>query len=163
MITPTTMRDRCRDRHRAGHHHQHLHLLHVVGDAGDERRGTERADLASREVGDLVEQVGPQVPSEAHGDPGADAHGRHGEHDLDHGERQHERAAEPDVAGVAAQHALVDDVGVEAGQGEGGGGLDRLEHDDDPELALVGAQVGAEKADQHDGLPLTPWRNSMAT
>ena len=62
---------------------EHLHLLHVVRDARDQRRRAERADLARREVGHLVEEVAAQVAAEAHRDLAAVVDGRDREHDLD--------------------------------------------------------------------------------
>ena len=69
--------DRRRDSHRARHHGEQLHLLHVVRDAGDQRRGPEFADLTSREVGDAVEQVAADVAAEGHRDFAAEVHGAH--------------------------------------------------------------------------------------
>ena len=52
------------DRHRAGHQHEHLHLLHVVGVAGDQRRRAELRDLAAGERADPVEDRRAQVAAE---------------------------------------------------------------------------------------------------
>ena len=83
MMTPPTMVIGAATSIVQDHEHEHLHLLHVVGDAGDERRRPEVADLLGREVGHLVEQVGPDVAAEAHGRPGAEVDGADGEDDLD--------------------------------------------------------------------------------
>ena len=109
-------RDRRGDGHRRRHHDEHLHLLHVVGDAGDQRRRAERADLACRVAGHLVEQRGADVAAEAHRHAGAEVDGGDLEGALDERDDEHQGAVAVDVAGVADQHALVDDVGVEAGQ-----------------------------------------------
>ena len=58
-----------------------------------------------------------------------------------------------DVGGVAGQDALVDDVGVEGREGQRRRHLHALQHDEQEEVALVGAEVGAEEAGQHDGPP----------
>ena len=54
------------------HHDQHLDLLDVVGDPGDERRGAEAVDLPGREAGDPVEEAVAHVPAEAHGHLGGE-------------------------------------------------------------------------------------------
>ncbi len=79
---PDHHRERCGDHHRRPQHHQHLDLLDVVGDPGDQRRRPELADLAGRVVGDLVEQIATQVAPERHRRLGTEPHGRRGEHDL---------------------------------------------------------------------------------
>ena len=106
---------------------QHLHLLHVVGDAGDERRRAERVDLPRREAGDAVEQAGPDVAAEPHRRPRAVVDGADREGDLDQRDREHEQADPPDVGGVARGDAVVDDVGVQARQEEGGQRLQQLQ------------------------------------
>ena len=50
MMTPPIAMIGAAIEQRAGHHHQHLHLLHVVGDAGDQRRRAEVVDLLAREA-----------------------------------------------------------------------------------------------------------------
>ena len=87
-ITPTTIVIGAAMAIVARHHDEHLHLLHVVRDAGDQRRRTERADLAGREVGDLVEEVLAQVAAEAHRDLAAAVDRGDREHDLDEREER---------------------------------------------------------------------------
>ena len=99
----------------AEHLHQHLHLLHVVGVAGDQRRRPELADLALREGDDAVEQVAAQITAHAHREPRAEVHGDDGAHDLHQADPEHRRAGRPDVRDVAGDHAVVDDVGVSVG------------------------------------------------
>ena len=48
--------DRRGDQHRAAHQHEHLHLLHVVGVAGDQRRRAEPGHLAGGEAADVAER-----------------------------------------------------------------------------------------------------------
>ncbi len=48
MIDPITMVSGDGDHHRGGEHDEHLDLLDVVGDAGDQRRCAELADLSGR-------------------------------------------------------------------------------------------------------------------
>ncbi len=141
-------RDRRGDHHRAGEHDQHLHLLHVVGDAGDQRRCAEAPDLTRGVAVDLLEDVTPHVAAEAHRRPCAVADGADGEHDLHEAEPEHDRAGPPDVAVVAAQHTVVDDVGVERRQCERGRGLDGLEDQDDAEEPPVRTEMGADQPDE---------------
>ena len=54
-------RDRRHHEQGARHQHEHLHLLDIVRDPGDQRRRAERADLAGRECGDAVEQLRAHV------------------------------------------------------------------------------------------------------
>ena len=49
--------------------HERLHLLDVVGIAGDQRRGAEAADLALGEALDLSIEVPPHIASEPHRGP----------------------------------------------------------------------------------------------
>ena len=85
-------RDRSRHHHRGDHHDEHLHLLHVVRDASDQRRRSEAADLAGRELRHLVEQVAPHVAPERHRHPGAEANRDDREDDLHEREGEHHRA-----------------------------------------------------------------------
>ena len=89
---PEDDRQRGADRHGAGHHHQELHLLDVVGDPGDERRRAEAADLPGREAGHRMEQAPRDVAAEAHGDLRAQVNGDGREDDLDEREGQHQAA-----------------------------------------------------------------------
>ena len=68
-----------------------------------------------------------QVAAEAHRGPRAEVDGDDRADDLDGGDQQHPAADAQDVAGVAGGDALVDDVGVEAGQVERGHGADELQ------------------------------------
>ena len=68
-------RERRGDEERAGHEDEDLHLRHVVGDAGDQRRRAVRGDVLGREVGHPVEQVAADVAPERHRDARAVVHG----------------------------------------------------------------------------------------
>ncbi len=149
-------RERRGDQQGAGHLHQGLHLLGVVGDAGDQGGWPEMGDLPCGELGDLVEQRAAHVAAEAGGHLRAVVDGGDGEHDLHQADEQHERAVAPDVARVAGGHALVDDVGVERGQGERCGGLCRLQDDDHDEQRPVGPKMRAQESDQHEAAIMPP-------
>jgi hypothetical protein len=56
-------------------------------------------------------------------------------------DQQHEAAGADDVVRVALDHAVVDDVRVEAGQVQVGDGLDRHQDQHDAERQPVGPQV----------------------
>ena len=62
---------------------------------------------------------------------------------------EHHRAALDDVGGVAEHDALVDDLGVEAGQVEHRQGAEELERDDGGDRALVRREVGADEPEEH--------------
>ena len=117
---PADRSDRSGDEQGARHQHEHLHLLHVVGDAGDQRRCAELAHLAGREVGYLMEDAAAHIAAESHRCLGAEEHRCCRADDLHQRDQQHQPTDRPDVAGVARGDTLVDDVGVEARQVERG-------------------------------------------
>ena len=57
---------------------------------------------------------------------------------------------------------LIDDVGVERGQGHGRDGLDGLEHHDQPKDIAVWPQVAAEDLPETHGRVPTPSRKKVA-
>ena len=65
ITTPPTIMIGADDRDRAGHQHQHLHLLHVVGVAGDQRRRAELLHLAAENEPTRWKSRGAQVATEA--------------------------------------------------------------------------------------------------
>ena len=67
------------------------------------------------------------VAPEAHRRLGAEVDGPDGEDDLHEGDAEHHRAHARDVAGVARDDALVDDVGVEGRQQQRAHGLHELQ------------------------------------
>jgi hypothetical protein len=129
--------DRRGDEHRADHGHQQLHLLDVVGGAGDQRGRAEPGDLAGGVLADPVEDRRAHVAAERHRGARAEVDRADGADDLHHRHGQHPAARGHDVAGVAARDAEVDDVGVEAGQVERGDRADQLQHDHRGELTPV--------------------------
>ena len=88
MMIAADDRDRRGDEQRARHQHEHLHLLHVVGDARDQRRRAELADLLRRELGDAVEQAAAHVAAEPHRRARPEVHGADRERDLDERDRR---------------------------------------------------------------------------
>src|SRR5690606_31422024 len=124
--------------HRAAEHHQHLDLLHIVGDPGDERRRTELGDLPAGEAADVAEDGGAYVPAEAHGDAGCKVDGRDDARDVHQAHDEHPDTRPDDVAGVAHGNAAVDDVRVEARQVQHRDGAGELQQHDRGELAPVG-------------------------
>ena len=119
-------------------------------------------DLACREVGDLVEEARPEVAPEAHRDLRTEVHSGRRTRPLHERDEEHQRALALDEAHVAHQHALVDDVGVQRGQEQRGGGRHGLEQHHDAEELSVGPKLPAEEADQHQRAP-APCRNSSTT
>ena len=79
---------------RIGHHAQQhdadeLHLLDVVGGAGDEGRGGEVLDLRMGEVDDAGEGLAAQVAADGGGHPGGQEAHRDGHGHHQQGQRQH--------------------------------------------------------------------------
>jgi hypothetical protein len=137
--------DRGADGHRAHHDDQHLDLLDVVGDPRDQRRCSERRHLSGREVGHLVEEVPPHVPTEAHRHLCPEPHRSGGEHALHDRDAEHDGALPPDEALVVGEDAVVHDAGVDGGQQQRSRGVHGRERDDHTQQPLVGAQGGAEE------------------
>ena len=96
-------------------HHQHLHLLHVVGVSGDQRRGTEAGDLPAGEGGDTAEEGGADVAAEPHGRASSQVYRGNRAGDLQQRDGKHPAAHPHDVSGVAEHDAVIDDIGVQAG------------------------------------------------
>ncbi len=111
--------DRRGHHQREGQQHQHLDLLDVVGGPGDQRRRAEVPDLLGREVLHPAEDARAHVAAERHRRPGSKVDGGDRAGDLHQRDRQHHPADAHDVAGVALDHAIVDDVRVQRGQVQG--------------------------------------------
>ena len=75
-----------------------------------------------------------------HGDLRSEVDGADGADDLHQRDGEHDAADAHDVAGVALDHAVVDDVGVERGQVERGEGLHQLQQHDQGELPFIGGR-----------------------
>ena len=140
-------RDRRQDHDREGHEDDHLDLLDVVRVAGDQRSRPEVVDLHLGVAGDALEDRRAHVAPEGHGDPCAEVHGHDGADAQQQAHEEHEEAGPDDVVRVALGDAVVDDVGVEAGQVQVGDGLHEQQHQDDADLAHVRAQVLAQERD----------------
>ena len=143
--------DRRRDHHRAGHQHQHLHLLDVVGVAGDQRRRPELVRPRGCEnVPTRWKSAGAQVAAERHRGPRPEVHRADRCSRICTSETISIIApVRDDVAGVAAGDAVVDDVGVQAGQVQRGHGADELQQHDERERPAVGREVLLQDPDQH--------------
>ncbi len=105
--------DRRGDHQREAHQCQHLDLLDVVRGPGDQRGCAEPADLADGERLHLVEQCRPEITPERHRRLGAEIHGGAGTDDLHSGNPEHDPAGMHNIADVASDHPVVDDVGVQ--------------------------------------------------
>ena len=118
MMMPPTHMIGADDHQREGHQHQHLHLLDVVGGAGDQRRRAELADLAGREApapGGRSRRAGRgRAPSRSGRRSRPRRSRRRSARSVT---REHHAADAQDVAGVALDDAVVDDVGVQASAG----------------------------------------------
>src|SRR5690606_18451696 len=97
----------------------------------------------------LVVDVGAQVPADRHGGAGAEVESADRRRRLHERDQQHPAADPEDVVGVAAGDAVVDDVGVEAGEVQRRQGADELQRHDGGDEPAVSLEMGAEKARQH--------------
>ena len=78
-----------------------------------------------------------------------------GADDLHQRDGEHHAAQVNDVAGVALDHAVVDDLGVQARQVQRRERMHELQPDDKPNGAPVRARIGAQQPDQHDVARIT--------
>ena len=62
----TDCRERSTEDQGARHQHKHLHLLHIVCDASDQRRRTEDSHFSCGEVVHLMEKLTAHIPTESH-------------------------------------------------------------------------------------------------
>ena len=76
------------------------------------------------------------VPAHGHRGPGAEVDRADRADDLDQRHREHDAAGPHDVAGVAGDHAVVDDVGVQRGQVQRGQRLHELQQHDHDDRSL---------------------------
>ncbi len=137
------------DEHGAGHQHQRLHLLHVVGCARDERGGAEAGDLALGELAHPHEDRFADIATERHRRLRAEVDGRDRGGDLGEREGEHDAAGHEDVVRIALRDAVVDDVRVEAGQRQRRERLDELEDDHADDERQVRPKEAAEEREQH--------------
>jgi hypothetical protein len=116
-------------------------VLRVISDGR-----AEAAQLVRGELADAVEEGRADVAAEAH--PGArpEVDRRDRAHDLEQRDGEHPAAGFHDVPGVAAGDAVVDDVGVEAGQVQRRHRAHELQGHHGGERAPVRAQVPSEQA-----------------
>ena len=103
----------------------------------------ELPDLASGEVLHPREDVVAHVPADRHGRTGTEVDGHDLRRDLEHGDAEHHPADAHHVHGVALDHTVVDDVGVQRGQIERGQRLQELEENDQGDRSPVGPEMGA--------------------
>ena len=114
------------------HEYEHLHLLHVVRAAGDQRCGPELVDVLCGERGDIQEHPVAQVPADGHGRFRAEIDCGDGRAHLDEGNEEHHAAGAPNEIRVTAGNAFIDDLGVEAGQVERRNGGRQLKDNERP-------------------------------
>ena len=139
--------DRGDDHDVEGHDQDHLNLLDVVRVAGDERRRAEDVGLFLGEAHHPAEDRAAYVPAKCHGRLCSEIHGDDGADTEEERDQQHEAAGAHDVAGVALDHAVVDDVRVQVRQVQVGYCLDRHEDKDHSQLATVGPEIPGEESD----------------
>ena len=157
-------RDRRGDGHRRRHHDEHLHLLHVVGDARDQRRRAERADLAGRVAGHLVEQRGRAGRGRSPSRRGAEVHGGDLEGALHERPAEHQEAVRLRCSSLSPRSTPLSMMSaLRPGSVRRGRGLHGLQDDDQHDQAAVRPQVRSQQRAQHGRASLpTPCRNSAA-
>jgi hypothetical protein len=139
--------DRGDDHDVEGHDQDHLNLLDVVRVARDQRRSAEDVGLLLGKAHHLAEDRAPHVTAERHGRPRAEEDGNDCAQADQKRDQQHETAGADDVAGVALDHAVVDDVGVQVGQVQVGECLHRHQNDHHGQRPAVGSEVSGEQSD----------------
>ena len=133
--------DRGADHHGQREQDDLLHLLDVVGVAGDQARRAEVVELDLAERLDLAEDRRAHVAPEAHGDLGREVDGDERRDHQRERHAEHEAAGLDDVVDVARDHTVVDDVRVELGQVQVGDRLDELQHHHERDGGAVRPQV----------------------
>jgi hypothetical protein len=135
-----------------GHQHEHLHLLHVIGAAGDQGGRAEAAELEGAERVDLAVHLAAQVTADGHGGAGAEVDPADGGDHLHQADDQHGHAGGPDEVGVAAGDALVDDLRVQAREVQRGDGGDQLQQEDPDDPGAVRPGVAEDQGSQYQGV-----------
>ncbi len=152
MTMPPTHMIGADDHQRERHQREHLHLLHVVGRPGDQRRRPEVADLTRGERLHPVEDGRPDVPAERRGRTGAVVDGADVADDLHQRDADHQGAEAQDVARVPLHDTVVDDVGVQGGQIEGGAVCRSCSSTSRAMGFRYGPEVGPQQSYQHASL-----------
>ena len=87
-----------------------LDLVHVAGHPGNQGVRAQGVQLGIGQRLDVVEQGLAQAGGKAHGTFGSVPLGGKGEAHFQNGQSQHQPEAQPNVVGIAAHNAFVDDV-----------------------------------------------------
>ena len=142
-------RDRGADQDDRRHDEELLELLDVVRVAGDEAGGAEAGELAAGERHGASEERFPQVTPHRQRRPGAHPGGADAARHVEEARTEHPDRGAPDVADVAPGHAVVDDVSVEARQGQRRHVAGELQNAQRQQEAGVRPQVGPQETGQH--------------
>ena len=95
-----------------------------------------------------------QVAANGHGRAGTKVDAADGRGHLDEADNDHGDAGRPNEAGVALGDALVNDLGVEAGQIQRGNGGNQLQHQHGADPGPIRLCVPDRQAEQfHEGIP----------
>ena len=97
--------------------------------------------LLRREALHALEDAGAPIASHAHGDARGEVHGYHLQHGDQQRDDEHRGAGAPDVADVALDDAVVDDVGGQVGQVEVGHRHAEQQREHQRHVAPVGPQT----------------------
>jgi len=103
-----------------------------------------------------VEQRRTDVATEPGGGAGTVEHRRALTDHLYEADGKHQLTDPEDVTGIPVHHTLVDDVGVQGRQVQGGDGLQQLQDDHDHDRGPVPAQLFTQKSNQHRA-PCSSW------
>ena len=99
--------------HEVQHHHvDHLHLLDVIGAAGNERRRAKAAHVLSGQGINVSKNLAAQIPADTHGGAAAAPDCANSGDDLGKRDGQHDAAGAPDEVHIALRHTFIDDLGI---------------------------------------------------
>ncbi len=128
-------------------------MLHIVGNAGDQRWRSKAVDLAGGESGDGMKETVANIAPKSHAGPRTSPGSGDTEDGLYQRERQHHGANLHDVIGIGLEDALVDEHGVEGRQRHGGGNRHDLKDQHRPQQLFVWQQIAAHEP-VHSNTPL---------
>jgi hypothetical protein len=141
--------DRRGDQHGGRGLHQKHDLTHVVGAAGQQRRGAEPGRFLLGEGDDVFEHRRAQVAAEAGTGPRAEVSSPYRAQHLQACHREHDRAQSDDGVGVPGRDAVVDDRGVDGGKIQRRQCADRLQHHQHRHESAIGPDVLAQQCQEH--------------
>jgi hypothetical protein len=96
--------------------HQHLHLVHIIGVAGNQRWRAEFIEVSLGEAFYFVEYGSSHISPKTHRYFRAQIRGGYGAGREEQRYNQHKATSLYDVSDIAFSHSVVDDISIQAGQ-----------------------------------------------